>query len=117
MADLSWQATPPLARIIEAGRHGANNGTAGVKLTELCDFELLQIMARRGQWPVLAAAAAVKFGASLPSQAWPSMTSAGPFRFTPRKNVASAAAVRATHSITANEQRTARIMAAESVKG
>ena len=50
MAELDWTATTPLSRIYAAGRHGVKEGAAGLSMAELTDFELVQVMARRGQW-------------------------------------------------------------------
>ena len=66
MAELLWFAATPLSRAIVAGNHGAKAGTAGVSLAEIHGFELVQIMARRGAWQALAAAAKNHFGASPP---------------------------------------------------
>ena len=67
MAEFSWKPTTPLSRILLSGRHGATHGAAGISLTELRDFELIQIMARRGQWQATAEAAARLFGVSPPA--------------------------------------------------
>ncbi len=66
MAEFSWDPTTPLSRVLVAGRHGESAGSAGVSLTELRDFELVQIMARRGQSEAAAQAAAREFGAPPP---------------------------------------------------
>ncbi len=68
MAELAWVATTPLAHVLKPGRHGADAGAAGVAMTELRDFELLQIMARRGKWSALAKAAKQQFGAAVPAK-------------------------------------------------
>lgn len=57
MADLSWAATSPLSRALVSGRRGAKAGAPGVTLTEFHDFELAQVMARRGQRQAVADAA------------------------------------------------------------
>ena len=49
MAEFSWVATTPLSRALVAGHHGAA-GSAGLSMSELTDFDLVQVMARRGQW-------------------------------------------------------------------
>lgn len=66
MAELSWVATTPLAHVLKSGRHGADAGAAGVVFTQLRDFELLQIMARRGKAAALAKAAKQQFGVAAP---------------------------------------------------
>lgn len=66
MAELAWVATTPLAHVLKTGRHGADSGAAGVICTGLHDFELLQIMARRGKAAALAKAAKQLFGATAP---------------------------------------------------
>ncbi|MEP9386880.1 sarcosine oxidase subunit gamma family protein [Mesorhizobium sp. KR9-304] len=50
MIELNWIATTPLSRIYAAGRHGAKGSAAGLAMAELTDFELVQVMARRGMW-------------------------------------------------------------------
>lgn len=67
MADLSWNATTPLSRIYVAGHHGAQ-GAAGLSLGELTDFELVQVMARRGQWSATEAASASAYGKPVPAR-------------------------------------------------
>jgi heterotetrameric sarcosine oxidase gamma subunit len=66
VAELSWHQTTPLGKA--AGRYGVKTGAAGVNLTEFRDFELVQVMARRGQWTSLAAAATERFGAAPPEK-------------------------------------------------
>ena len=70
MAEFSWVATTPLSRTLAAGRHGAKAGAAGVSLVEFRDFELIQVMARRGKWDAVATAAAEHFGAPAPEKPW-----------------------------------------------
>ncbi|TIS16556.1 MAG: sarcosine oxidase subunit gamma, partial [Mesorhizobium sp.] len=48
MADFSWNIRSPLERALVAGRYGAP-GEAGVSLTEIRNFDLVQVMARRGK--------------------------------------------------------------------
>ncbi len=67
MADLSWTATTPLSRIYAAGRHGAKDGEAGLTMAELTGFELVQVMARRGQWSAVTEACAREYGAAAPA--------------------------------------------------
>jgi methylglutamate dehydrogenase subunit D len=66
VAEFSWAATTPLSRVYQAGRHGMKGGEAGLSMAELADFELLQVMARRGQWGAVALAAEQQFGAKVP---------------------------------------------------
>ena len=54
MGELDWNATTPLSRIYAAGRHGVEESAAGLAMAELTDFELVQVMARRGQWGAVA---------------------------------------------------------------
>ena len=68
MVELNWIATTPLSRIYVAGRHGAKEGTAGLTMAELGDFELVQVMARRGQWSALAEACAGAYGKPAPAK-------------------------------------------------
>lgn len=68
MAELEWTATTPLSRIHVAGRHGAAQGAAGVTMAELTDFELVQVMARRGQWGAVAQACAEAYGKTAPAR-------------------------------------------------
>ena len=67
MVSLSWTPTTPLSRTLVARRHGEASGAAGVALAELSGFELVQVMARRGQWPALAEVVAQRYGAVPPS--------------------------------------------------
>ena len=69
MAEFSWVATTPLSRTLVAGRHGAKAGAAGVSLVEFRDFELIQVMARRGKWDAVATAAAAAFRRAGPGKA------------------------------------------------
>jgi heterotetrameric sarcosine oxidase gamma subunit len=62
VAELNWIATTPLSRVYAAGRHGVKEGDAGLSMTELSDFELVQVMARRGQWDAVAKAGADAYG-------------------------------------------------------
>ena len=67
MAELDWTATTPLSRIYAAGRHGVEESAAGLAMAELTDFELLQVMARRGQWGAVAQACAQAYGKAAPA--------------------------------------------------
>ena len=68
MAELSWNGTTPLSRIYSAGRHGANEGEAGLSMAELTGFELVQVMARRGQWSAVAQACKDAYGEAAPAK-------------------------------------------------
>lgn len=66
MAELDWTATTPLSRIYAAGRHGVKDGAAGLSMGELAGFELVQVMARRGQGDAAAKAGADAYGKAAP---------------------------------------------------
>ncbi|TGP56722.1 sarcosine oxidase subunit gamma [bacterium M00.F.Ca.ET.159.01.1.1] len=65
MADFSWDVRSPLDRALVAGAYGAQ-GDAGVALTEIRNFNLVQVMARRGQAGEMIAAAKARFGVAAP---------------------------------------------------
>ncbi|MCZ8542917.1 sarcosine oxidase subunit gamma [Mesorhizobium qingshengii] len=67
MADFSWGSRSPLEHALVAGAHGARGTEAGVSLTEIRDFDLIQVMARRGQAAELAKAAKARFGVAAPN--------------------------------------------------
>ena len=67
MVELTWNATTPLSRIYAAGRHGVEESAAGLAMAELGDFELVQVMARRGQWGAVAQACAQAYGKAAPA--------------------------------------------------
>ncbi|RWP93956.1 MAG: sarcosine oxidase subunit gamma [Mesorhizobium sp.] len=66
MVDFSWVPRSPLEKALVAGVHGARGIEAGVSLTEIRNFDLVQLMARRGQGADLAKAAKVRFGVAAP---------------------------------------------------
>ncbi|MER9583406.1 sarcosine oxidase subunit gamma family protein [Mesorhizobium sp. M0276] len=66
MAEFSWAPRSPLEHALVAGRHGASSIEAGVWLTEIRNFDLIQVMARRGQAAELARAAMARFGVAAP---------------------------------------------------
>lgn len=68
MVDFSWDPTTPLSRTLVAGRYGRVQGAAGVSLTELRDFDLVQIMVRRGQREAASQGATRHFGAPPPDR-------------------------------------------------
>ncbi|TPI16274.1 sarcosine oxidase subunit gamma [Mesorhizobium sp. B4-1-3] len=65
MADFSWDIRGPLDRALVAGAYGAQ-GDAGVSLTEIRNFDLVQVMARRGKAGETAKAAKARFGIAAP---------------------------------------------------
>lgn len=65
MADFSWDVRSPLDRALVSGAYGAA-GEAGVALTEIRNFDLVQVMARRGKAAELAKAAKGRFGVAAP---------------------------------------------------
>ncbi|AZO59237.1 sarcosine oxidase subunit gamma [Mesorhizobium sp. M1A.F.Ca.IN.022.07.1.1] len=65
MADFSWNIRSPLERALVAGRYGAP-GEAGVSLTEIRNFDLVQVMARRGKAAETVNAAKARFGVAAP---------------------------------------------------
>lgn len=67
VADLSWNETTPLSRIYKVKRHGAAGGNAGLSMSEQTGFELVQVMARRGQWNATAQACADAYGIAAPA--------------------------------------------------
>jgi heterotetrameric sarcosine oxidase gamma subunit len=68
VAELSWTETTPLSRIYKAGRHGVKDGDAGVSMAELTEFELVQVMARRGHWQAVAQACTKAYGKPAPAK-------------------------------------------------
>jgi len=65
VAEFSWDVRSPLDRALAVGRYGAQ-GEAGVALTEIRNFDLVQVMARRGKAAELAKAAKGWFGVAAP---------------------------------------------------
>ncbi|RUW33957.1 MULTISPECIES: sarcosine oxidase subunit gamma [unclassified Mesorhizobium] len=65
MAEFSWDVRSPLDRALVAGAYGAPGG-AGVSLTEIRDFGLVQVMARRGRTGEMTKAAKAHFGVAAP---------------------------------------------------
>ncbi|GLS41224.1 sarcosine oxidase subunit gamma [Mesorhizobium tianshanense] len=66
MAEFSWLPRSPLEHALVAGAYGARDVEPGIALTEIRNFDLVQIMARRGRWADLANAAKARFGVSAP---------------------------------------------------
>jgi methylglutamate dehydrogenase subunit D len=67
VVEINWTRVTPLARVYAAGRHGVKEGAAGLTMVELGDFELVQVMARRGQWSAVAQACAEGYGKAAPA--------------------------------------------------
>ncbi len=67
MVELDWTETTPLSRVHAAGRHGVKDGAAGLAMAEMTGFELVQVMARRGQWSACAQACADAYGKPAPA--------------------------------------------------
>ncbi|ANT53894.1 sarcosine oxidase subunit gamma [Mesorhizobium amorphae] len=67
MAEFSWEVRSPLERALVAGPYGAR-GDAGVSLTEIRNFDLVQVMARRGKAADMAGAAKARFGVAAPAR-------------------------------------------------
>ncbi|MBZ9769013.1 sarcosine oxidase subunit gamma [Mesorhizobium sp. CA10] len=65
MAEFSWDVRSPLDRALIAGPYGAQ-GDAGVALTEIRNFDLVQVMARRGKAGEMVKAAQARFGMAAP---------------------------------------------------
>jgi heterotetrameric sarcosine oxidase gamma subunit len=68
VVELNWIATTPLSRIYAAGRHGVTESAAGLTMAELSNFELVQVMARRGQWSAVAQACKEAYGKAAPGR-------------------------------------------------
>lgn len=66
MAEFSWEVRSPLERALVAGPYGVR-GDAGVSLTEIRNFDLVQVMARRGKAADMAGAAKARFGVAAPA--------------------------------------------------
>ena len=66
MAEFSWAPRSPLEYALVAGARGARGIEAGVSLTEIRNFDLIQVMARRGKGAELAKAAMARFGVAAP---------------------------------------------------
>ncbi|PDQ22866.1 sarcosine oxidase subunit gamma [Mesorhizobium sanjuanii] len=66
MAEFSWSSRSPLEHALATGVHGARGTEAGVSLTEIRNFDLIQVMARRGNWAELAKAAKTRFEVAVP---------------------------------------------------
>ena len=67
MAEFSWSSRSPLEHALAPGAHGARGIEAGVSLTEIRNFDLIQVMARRGKAAELARVANGRFGVAAPN--------------------------------------------------
>ncbi|MFB9983607.1 sarcosine oxidase subunit gamma [Mesorhizobium kowhaii] len=67
MAEFSWSPRSPLDHALVTGAHGARGVEAGVSLTEVRNFDLIQVMTRRGKAAELANAAKGRFGVAAPN--------------------------------------------------
>lgn len=67
MADFVWTAHSPLQQAVVPGILGAMTAEAGVMLSEIRDFDLVQILARRGQWAAMAKAVKAHYGVAAPT--------------------------------------------------
>ncbi|WP_095199142.1 sarcosine oxidase subunit gamma [Mesorhizobium carmichaelinearum] len=65
MAEFSWDIRSPLERALVSGAYGAP-GDAGVALTEIRNFDLVQVMARRGKAAEMSKAAKGRFDVAAP---------------------------------------------------
>ncbi|MDG4880653.1 sarcosine oxidase subunit gamma [Mesorhizobium sp. WSM4884] len=65
MAEFSWDVRSPLDRALVVGPYGAQ-GEASVLLTEIRNFGLIQVMARRGKAAETRKAAKARFGVTAP---------------------------------------------------
>ncbi|MET3577974.1 sarcosine oxidase subunit gamma [Mesorhizobium robiniae] len=66
MAEFSWVSRSPLEHALVEGAYGARGVTPGISLTEIRNFDLIQIMARRGKAADLASDAKARFGMAAP---------------------------------------------------
>jgi heterotetrameric sarcosine oxidase gamma subunit len=66
VADFAWTASSPLQHATTPGRRGAAVHQPGIILSEVRDFSLVLILARRGQGPATAKAARARFGVEAP---------------------------------------------------
>lgn len=68
MAEFAWVPASPLGGAFAAGRSGASAGSPGVRLEERRRLSLVSVMARRGKWPAVEAAAENLFGHKPPAR-------------------------------------------------
>jgi sarcosine oxidase subunit gamma len=67
VADFTWTVRSPLHDIALVGRHGATTQKPGIILSEMRDFDLVLIFARRGKWAAAAKAIKAHFGVAAPT--------------------------------------------------
>lgn len=67
MADFTWTARSALQHTAIAGRHGAAVQKPGIVVSEVRDFNLVLIFARRGKWAATAKAIKAHFGIAAPT--------------------------------------------------
>lgn len=67
MADFTWTARSALQHVAIVGRHDAATQKPGIVLSEVCDFDLVLIFARRGKWAATAKAVKAHFGVAAPT--------------------------------------------------
>ncbi|PAQ03341.1 sarcosine oxidase subunit gamma [Mesorhizobium mediterraneum] len=67
MAEFSWASRSPLEHALVVGAYGARDVEPGISLTEIRNFELIQVMARRGKGAELARTAKARFGMAAPN--------------------------------------------------
>jgi heterotetrameric sarcosine oxidase gamma subunit len=65
VAEISWLSRSPLEHALVVGAYGARDFAPGISLTEIRNFDLIQVMARRGKREELANAKA-RFGMAAP---------------------------------------------------
>jgi methylglutamate dehydrogenase subunit D len=68
VVDYLWSPQSPLQKAVVPGRLGAQARQPGIALTELRDFSLVQVMARRGLWAETAKAAKKLFKVDAPER-------------------------------------------------
>ncbi|TIT04211.1 sarcosine oxidase subunit gamma [Mesorhizobium sp.] len=66
MAEFSWVPRSPLEHALAVGAYGARDAKPGISLTEIRNFDLVQVMARRGKGAELASAAEARVGMAAP---------------------------------------------------
>lgn len=66
VAEFSWLRRSPLEHALVAGAYGEREVAPGIFLTEVRNFDLIQLMARRGKRAELASATTARFGMAAP---------------------------------------------------
>jgi sarcosine oxidase subunit gamma len=67
VAEFSWVSRSPLEHALVAGAYGARNVEPGIMIIEIRNFDLIQVMARRGRAAELASTAKARFGIAAPN--------------------------------------------------